>query len=726
MTEPASEERLADILEAIPSGVTIIDTEGRITSANAAAERILGLRRSAIAGRAYDAPQWEITAVDGGKFPPEDLPVARVLRTGERVGDLRHAISRPDGSSVYLSIDAAPLHDEQGNLTGVIATLTDITASTAAEEALRENEARFRQLSDAAFEGIAIHEGGILLDANATFCKMFGYELHEVVGRSILPLATPESRDSVIEHIRSGSEEPYDAVGLRKDGTTFPGELRGLPITYQGRPARVVAMRDLTDRQAAEEDARRSRNLLEAVVEGTPDAVYVKDLEGRYIMMNTAASVMVGKRPEEVLGRDVTALLPPDEAEAVAERDRAVMDSGGVSTYEESVTLADGELHVFMSTKGPLQDEEGNVVGLFGFERDITERKELDEALRQSEFFFKESQRAAFIGSYKTDFTAGTWESSEVLDQIFGIDGDYVRSVEGWLDLVHPDDRETMDRYLREEVIAKRAPFDMEYRIVRRSDGEVRWVLGLGSVEFGPAGEILSMIGTIQDVTARKQAEERLRKTDADRRELLARLVVAQEDERKRIANDVHDDSIQVMVAAAMRASALRSRLDSPEVVTDLVRLEDTINLAVSRLRQLAFDLSPRVLEEGGLAAALREVLRDLDEDVARGFDDRLREEPRDEMRAILYRIAREAIVNVRKHADAKRVDVLLEQRDSGFAVRIADDGRGFVLGAAASPKGGIGLASMKERAELAGGWFELETAPGSGTVVEFWLPEDL
>ena len=129
------------------------------------------------------------------------------------------------------------------------------------------------------------------------------------------------------------------------------------------------------------------------------------------------------------------------------------------------------------------------------------------KALEESEFFFKESQRAASIGSYNMNLLAAVWESSEVLDQIFGIDKRYARTVQGWLDIVHADDREMMDRYLREEVLAKRGSFDKEYRVVRQSDGEQRWVAGLGELSFDAAGTALSLIGTIQDITERKRVE---------------------------------------------------------------------------------------------------------------------------------------------------------------------------------------------------------------------------
>ena len=140
----------------------------------------------------------------------------------------------------------------------------------------------------------------------------------------------------------------------------------------------------------------------------------------------------------------------------------------------------------------------------------LNEKKQIEEALRESEYFFKESQRVASIGSYKTNFVTGFWESSEILDQIFGIDKTFCRSIQGWLDIVSPDDREMMGKYITEEVILKRQPFNKEYRIARQNDSKTRWVHGLGMVDYDAEGNTISLIGTIQDITERKHAEEAL------------------------------------------------------------------------------------------------------------------------------------------------------------------------------------------------------------------------
>ncbi|MEO8415262.1 MAG: ATP-binding protein [Ginsengibacter sp.] len=141
-------------------------------------------------------------------------------------------------------------------------------------------------------------------------------------------------------------------------------------------------------------------------------------------------------------------------------------------------------------------------------QRIITEKE-----LTEKEFFLRESQKVGKIGSYKTNFITGYWKSSETLDNIFGIDQNYDRSIAGWMNIIHPDDQQKMDEYLRLEVIGIQKPFDKEYRIVRINDNQTRWVHGQGDVKFDNTGNVTELIGTIQDITERIKAEEKLKET---------------------------------------------------------------------------------------------------------------------------------------------------------------------------------------------------------------------
>jgi signal transduction histidine kinase len=217
-----------------------------------------------------------------------------------------------------------------------------------------------------------------------------------------------------------------------------------------------------------------------------------------------------------------------------------------------------------------------------------------------------------------------------------------------------------------------------------------------------------------------------LQTTDEQRKQLLSRVVTAQEEERARIAADIHDDTIQLMSAVELRiATLLRSRTHQQRQA-DLRELQDTVRSAIGRLRNLLFELRPPVLDEEGLAPALGVYLRVLRDQtgIQTALEDHLAEDPPSETRVILYRIAQEALTNVRKHSGASRVSVSLHPRDGGVVARIEDDGIGFDV---ASVNGGrpghVGLVAMRERAEMGGGTFRIESEPGR-TRVEYWLPE--
>lgn len=222
-----------------------------------------------------------------------------------------------------------------------------------------------------------------------------------------------------------------------------------------------------------------------------------------------------------------------------------------------------------------------------------------------------------------------------------------------------------------------------------------------------------------------RESLERLRETLEDRRRLAARLVTAQEEERRRVAADIHDDTIQTMVAVGIRLELLARRLSDPELREELDVLRATVSNSMSGLRQLLFELRPASLERVGLAAALEEYLHQTPRDGGPAYtlEVSLRREPALEERVVLYRIAQEALVNARKHAAATSVSVLLADDGDGVRLEVRDDGRGFVADGVQPERGHIGLPSMRERAELSGGWCRVESAPGAGTRVTSWVP---
>jgi PAS domain S-box-containing protein len=242
----------------------------------------------------------------------------------------------------------------------------------------------------------------------------------------------------------------------------------------------------------------------------------------------------------------------------------------------------------------------------------------------------------------------------------------------------------------------------------------------------GREGPPIGWVVVLRDVTEHYRALRNLRQLDEQRRSLLERVVTSQEQERRQVAGDIHDDAIQAMVAVSLQLQALEGRLRDPRSTELLSRLAATATESVGRLRQLVFELRPPLLDEVGLAAAIGQYAvraGGLAGFVAQVTDESAGELP-DELRVVAYRIVQEALANVRAHAKASRVAVRLEEVDGGLLVRVSDDGVGFLPGLVERrPAGHLGLISMREQATMAGGWSRIASAPGMGTTVEVWIP---
>jgi PAS domain S-box-containing protein len=263
--------------------------------------------------------------------------------------------------------------------------------------------------------------------------------------------------------------------------------------------------------QAVLEDKLQALKLLDAITKGSTDAIFAKDREGRYLLCNEAASRYIGRPAADVVGADDAAVFPAEEAAKIRQNDLQVMAEGRTRTYQETLQTALGPV-TFLATKGPIHDADGQVTGIFGISRDITELSRTNQRLRESEINLLRSQRIAGIGHYLFDASTGIWAGSQVLDEILGIDATHPHTAEGWLALIHPDERPTMADYLAKQVLGQGQAFDREYRIIRPSDGAVRWLHGLGDLELGDDGRPRRMLGTILDVTDRRRTEDALRK----------------------------------------------------------------------------------------------------------------------------------------------------------------------------------------------------------------------
>ncbi len=318
----AAEDLQRRILEAVPAGIVTVNRDGSMVQANAEAQRLLGLRWDDLSKMYVRDFASTTLREDGRPCPVGDYPVSRCLATGEPQLPVVIGVRRPDGHVAWAVYTALPLRDPvTGELRGAVVTFLDLTPRKQAEQALHESNERLKRFFEAAFEGIALHEGGIIRDANGPLATLFGYTVEELKGMNVLDLAAPSYRDIVRRNVAAGHDQPYEGLALRKDGTTVPVELCGKNIPYEGRTIRVTVLRDITERKRSEERlqeyARQLRTLSQRLME-------VQETERRHL----------ARELHDEVGQQLTALhlafkagaeLPPEQSAArLAEGQRLV------------------------------------------------------------------------------------------------------------------------------------------------------------------------------------------------------------------------------------------------------------------------------------------------------------------------------------------------------------------------------------------------------------------
>lgn len=304
--------------------------------------------------------------------------------------DIEYSCLLPDGTTRDIRSIAHPVFDANGSLTEYVGMELDTTERKRTEQALRESEARFRTFADYAADAFFVHDNedqGRLLDVNRRACESLGYTREELIGKTAMLFdnwLSPAQLMGIAERMIAGDELAFETRHTRKDGTDFPVEIHIRPFFQGGRRLGLSLARDITERKQAERALTESHDLLRAVIEGTPDAIYAKDLQHRYRMINSAGARFIGKAVQDVLGKEDGELLAPEAAQAIRERDLRILVTGQTETFEETVTTG-GTPRVFLSTKAPYRDRQGNVIGLVGISRDVTDIKRLEADFQQAQ-----------------------------------------------------------------------------------------------------------------------------------------------------------------------------------------------------------------------------------------------------------------------------------------------------------------------------------------------------
>ena len=353
-------------------------------------------------------------------------------------------------------------------------------------------------------------------------------------------------------------------------------------------------------------------------------------------------------------------------------------------------------------------------------------RRKAEEQATLSEARHNLATSAGHVGVWDWNLETNEIYVDPHLKQLLGFwDHEISNRFEDWTERVHPEDRLLLESMARAHVTGLVPIFELEHRMVHK-DGSVRWFLARGSV-VAATGKQTRMVGTSTDITERKRVEGELEASYGQIRSLAGRLMSEQDAERARIARDLHDDASQELAALSIGLGMVRRQLaeDPASAEAALKDLQDRAVDVGEQIRRFSHELHPGVLQRAGLIAALKSQCAEFSEQHGLAVDLRTdveRDDISPTIAVCLYRVAQEAFHNIAKHAAARRVDVALNRTDSGVALAVIDDGRGFDP-ESLERQNGLGLVSLDERVRLLGGTLTVDSHPDRGTTVRVQLP---
>jgi PAS domain S-box-containing protein len=400
-------------------------------------------------------------------------------------------------------------------------TRVDVTERKRREEALKSSEQRLRILFEYAPDAYYLNDlKGILIDGNKAAEKTTGFKKEELIGKSFLslkllpPEQIPKAAALLLKNVLGQPTGPDEFTLNRKDGNQVTVEIRTYPVKIRDKSLVLGIARDVTERKRIEQEIQRSHRFLGEIVSNLPDLVFIKDKNLKYVVFSDAACDFVGKPRHEILGRTAHDIYPRDFADNVEKTDKDVFERGAVVEVPELLSKTrDGRAQVLHTRKAPLKDSQGNVTHVIAITRDISERKQMEEALRESEASLKNAQAIGRIGSWEFDV-----ESREITwsDQTYKL---YDRDPA----LGPPTAEEEATHYSPEQALRLREYARQAIEEEKDFEYDLEAKLPSGRPAFYSAtmrsikdvhGRVVKLFGTVQDITERKWTEDELRRSE--------------------------------------------------------------------------------------------------------------------------------------------------------------------------------------------------------------------
>jgi PAS domain S-box-containing protein len=750
-----SEQRLRTIFEASHEGIVVEENE-RIHYVNKSYLRLFGYDDDEeLIGR-------HISVVVSHEDAERLLEFGRSRLRGEQPpSEYEFKGKRKDGS--LIDVEASVSASNVGDSNYITTMIRDITERKAVEKSIRFQA---RLLDTVQQSVIATDLDGIVIYWNQFAQKLYGWTMQEAMGRRIVELVTPEVMTEraleIMSHLRRGESRTGEFNVQGRDGATFPVQIINSPIDdEEGNLIGIVGVSiDITERKRQEDSLieltrqlERQSNVFNTTLSSISDFAYIFDRQGRFIYANQPLLDLWGLKLDEAVGKNFFDLQYPDDLALRLQRQiQQVFDTGQALRDETPYTSPTGAQGFYEYIFTPVKAYEGTVEVVAGSTRDYTERKRVEQALRESENKYRLLMEQASDGIHTYDIQGNFIEVNSKLCEMLGYTSEELLRL-NVRDLI-PAEELAVDPIRFDELRAGKTL--LTERRLRRKDGALLPVEISGRMI---QDNVLQSI--IRDITERKWAEEALvrlneqleqrvaertvelkgmndslqaeiverRRVERERASILRRLVMAQEEERRRIARDMHDQFGQQLTALLLKLGMLKEDYGEQQSLREQIEtLEEVARGLDADFDFLVWELRPTALDDLGLQDALTNFAQNWSryfrvpvEVLAHGLG---KEASTSESDIMLYRIAQEALNNVAKHAHAASVSILLEGRADAVSLIIEDDGVGFdAENTSDVDDKGLGLVGIRERAALVGGTAEIESQPGEGTRVIVRIP---
>jgi PAS domain S-box-containing protein len=516
---------------------------------------------------------------------------------------------------------------------------------------------------------------------------------------------------------------------------------------------------EIAEHKIAAEEVIHAKTYLESMLNNSMDLIITIKRDGTISYVNPQLGDITGYRLEDVKGKHFLEFIPENAKENVLEKWEEIK-KGIPSKYETLIMKADKTPIYCLVSQSLVEGFDEILVSLKDItlrkimeealfksysemetrvkERtaelekvnrelmnEIAERKRMEESLQQSKASLNEAQRIAHLGNWDWNIQTDQLQWSDEIYRIFGLSPQqFGATYEAFLNSVHPEDRGFIDSAVH-EALSGNKPYSIDHRIVL-PDGTVRIVHEQAEVTFHETGKPIRMIGTVQDITDSKRAEEELKESYEQLRKLSAHLQSVREEERTNIARDIHDDLGQALTALKIEVSMLANKLRPDNKFLDKAEsIIKKIDDSIQSVKRICTELRPAILDHFGLSAAIEWNIEQFENQTGIKCDVSL--EPREivldqDLTISIFRIFQEALTNVVRHADASAVWINLRLRDGKIMLEIRDNGKGIAEKHFLDSKS-FGIMGIRERVHFFGGNVKISSTKDKGTAIMVSIP---